>query len=68
MSPLIASSADFLRTCQGSTFPGLLGVVNEYVKTLDVEYAKKKALRRYLNLIKRRANGMSFLQDLTRNV
>ena len=44
---------------QGSKFPGLLGVVNEYVKTLDVEYAKKKALRKYLNLVKHRADGMS---------
>jgi glutamate--cysteine ligase catalytic subunit len=43
---------------QGSTFPGLLGAVNEYVKTLDVEYAKKKALRKYLNLVKHRADGM----------
>jgi glutamate--cysteine ligase catalytic subunit len=42
---------------QGSKFPGLLGAVNEYVKTLDVEYAKKKALRKYLNLVKHRADG-----------
>ncbi|PVG00389.1 putative gamma-glutamylcysteine synthetase [Serendipita vermifera] len=42
---------------QGTDFPGLLGVVNEYVQTLDVEYTKKLALRKYLNLIKRRAEG-----------
>lgn len=42
---------------KGEDFPGLLGVVNEYVKTLDVEYVKKLALRRYLNLIKQRADG-----------
>ncbi|CCA66352.1 probable gamma-glutamylcysteine synthetase [Serendipita indica DSM 11827] len=42
---------------KGTHFPGLLGVVNEYVRTLDVEYAKKIALRRYLNVIKRRADG-----------
>ncbi|KAG8761065.1 hypothetical protein FRC14_007846 [Serendipita sp. 396] len=42
---------------KGSDFPGLLGVVNEYLRTLDVEYAKKLALRKYLNLVKQRANG-----------
>lgn len=42
---------------KGTDFPGLLGVVNEYVNTLDVEYVKRKGLRKYLNLIKHRADG-----------
>jgi glutamate--cysteine ligase catalytic subunit len=55
---VIFPCTDLAINLQGSKFPGLLGAVNEYVKTLDVEYAKKKALRKYLNLVKHRADGM----------
>jgi len=42
---------------KGDSFPGLLGVVNAYLNSLNVEYAVKHRLRKYLNLIKRRADG-----------
>lgn len=47
-----------LTIVQGSQFPGLLGLVNRYVNTLDVEYIKKYRIRKYLNLIKQRADGV----------
>lgn len=43
---------------KGEGFPGLLGVVNTYLNTLNVEFASKKRMRTYLNLIKWRADGM----------
>jgi len=42
---------------KGESFPGLLGVVNAYLNTLNVEFAAKKRMRSYLNLIKWRADG-----------
>lgn len=42
---------------KGESFPGLLGVVNAYLNTLNVEVAAKKRIRTYLNLIKWRADG-----------
>jgi glutamate--cysteine ligase catalytic subunit len=42
---------------KGESFPGLLGVVNAYLNTLNVEFAAKKRIRSYLNLIKWRADG-----------
>lgn len=42
---------------KGESFPGLLGVVNAYLNTLNVEFAAKKRMRTYLNLIKWRADG-----------
>lgn len=44
---------------KGESFPGLLGVVNAYLNTLNVEFAAKKRMRTYLNLIKWRADGRS---------
>ncbi|KAF8322226.1 glutamate-cysteine ligase catalytic subunit [Clavulina sp. PMI_390] len=41
----------------GFAFPGLLGVVNAYLNTLNVPFAHKKRMRTYLNLIKWRADG-----------
>lgn len=38
-------------------FPGLLGVVNAYLNSLNVDVATKCDLRRYLDLIKWRARG-----------
>lgn len=43
----------------GATFPGLLGVVNAYLNSLNVDVATKCELRRYLDLIKWRARGRS---------
>lgn len=38
-------------------FPGLMGVVNAYLNSLNVDLATKCELRRYLDLIKLRAKG-----------
>jgi glutamate--cysteine ligase catalytic subunit len=43
----------------GSAFPGLMGVVNAYLNSLNVDVATKCDLRRYLDLIKWRARGES---------
>jgi len=42
---------------KGDNFPGLLGVVEDYVHTLDVEPIEKHRVRKYLDLMRRRANG-----------
>lgn len=39
------------------SFPGLLGVVNAYLDSLNVEFTAKLKLKKYLDLIKRRADG-----------
>ncbi|KAG8735686.1 hypothetical protein FRC10_010275 [Ceratobasidium sp. 414] len=39
------------------SFPGLLGIVNAYLDSLNVEFTAKVKLQKYLNLIKRRADG-----------
>lgn len=44
----------------GDTFPGLMGVVNAYLNSLNVDVCTKCNLRKYLDLIKYRAKGMSF--------
>jgi glutamate--cysteine ligase catalytic subunit len=41
----------------GGVFPGLMGVVNAYLNSLNVDVATKCDLRRYLDLIKWRARG-----------
>lgn len=38
-------------------FPGLMGVVNAYLNSLNVDVSTKCDLRRYLDLIKHRAQG-----------
>ena len=43
---------------KGETFPGLMGVVNAYLNSLNVDMATKCELRRYLDLIKYRAKGV----------
>ena len=42
---------------KGESFPGLIGVVNAYLNSLNVDVATKCELRRYLDLIKYRAKG-----------
>jgi len=41
----------------GDVFPGLMGVVNAYLNSLNVDVRTKCDLRRYLDLIKWRARG-----------
>jgi hypothetical protein len=41
------------------SFPGLLGVVHAYLDSLNVEFTAKLKLQKYLDLIKRRADGVS---------
>jgi glutamate--cysteine ligase catalytic subunit len=40
-------------------FPGLIGLVNAYLNSLDVDFDDKRRLRKYIDLIRRRADGMS---------
>lgn len=42
-------------------FPGLMGLVNAYLNSINVDLATKCELRRYLDLIKLRAKGESTL-------
>ena len=42
-------------------FPGLMGLVNAYLNSLNVDLTTKCELRRYLDLIKLRAKGTSAL-------
>ncbi|THH19838.1 hypothetical protein EW146_g1373 [Bondarzewia mesenterica] len=42
---------------KGADFPGLLGLVESYLDTLDVKEAERRKIGSYLNLIRRRANG-----------
>ena len=43
-------------------FPGLMGVVNAYLNSLNVDIGTKCELRRYLDLIKHRAKGERFIR------
>ena len=47
---------------RGEGFPGLMGVVNAYLNSLNVDVATKCELRRYLDLIKYRAKGVFVLR------
>lgn len=47
------------RLTRKGEFPGLLGLVNAYVNSLNVDVATKCDIRKYLNLIKDRASGMT---------
>lgn len=42
---------------KADTFPGLLGLINDYVDTLEVSEKDRTQINRYLDLVKRRANG-----------
>lgn len=42
---------------KGDDFPGLLGLVYAYLETLDVESGALAKIEKYLDLIRRRANG-----------
>lgn len=42
---------------QGPEFPGLLGLINAYLDTLDIEPQEMAKIQQYLGLIRRRADG-----------
>lgn len=47
---------DDLSIAQGS-FPGLMGVINAYLNSLNVDHVTRCEIRTYLDLIKHRAQG-----------
>ncbi|KAG8722182.1 hypothetical protein FRC08_005931 [Ceratobasidium sp. 394] len=54
------------------SFPGLLGIVNAYLDSLNVEFTAKLKLQKYLSLIKQRADGSlmttaSWIRDFIRS-
>ncbi|KAI0049977.1 glutamate-cysteine ligase catalytic subunit [Auriscalpium vulgare] len=42
---------------RGAAFPGLLGLVEDYLSTLDLDETEQRKISSYLNLVRRRANG-----------
>ncbi len=54
---IVHMSMDEIINGRGDSFPGLMGVVNAYLNSLNVDVATKCELRRYLDLIKYRAKG-----------
>ena len=42
---------------QGDAFPGLVGLVEAYLDTLDMSEPELRKITSYLNLVRRRANG-----------
>lgn len=54
---VVLMSMDEIINGRGESFPGLMGVVNAYLNSLNVDVATKCELRRYLDLIKYRAKG-----------
>jgi len=43
--------------CGKGSYPGLLGLVNAYLNSLDVDFKSKRRLRKYLELVRLRADG-----------
>ncbi|KAG8996383.1 hypothetical protein FRB90_012754 [Tulasnella sp. 427] len=41
----------------GEDFPGLLGLINAYLNSLDVEFEQKRRMRKYMEFVKHRADG-----------
>ena len=54
-----AMTIDEVINGKGESFPGLMGVVNAYLNSLNVDVGTKCELRRYLDIIKMRAKGPS---------
>lgn len=46
---------------KGDNFPGLLGLIAAYLDTLDVEPTALEKIQKYLDLVKRRSDGMFFI-------
>jgi glutamate--cysteine ligase catalytic subunit len=42
---------------QGDAFPGLIGLVETYIGTLDLCDSESRKISSYLDLVRRRANG-----------
>ncbi|KAI9434747.1 glutamate-cysteine ligase catalytic subunit, partial [Russula earlei] len=42
---------------RGGAFPGLIGLVEAYIDTLDLSDAEQRKISSYLDLVRRRANG-----------
>ncbi|KAH0827873.1 glutamate-cysteine ligase-domain-containing protein [Lanmaoa asiatica] len=42
---------------QGATFPGLVGLVEAYLETLDMAPSERWQIDKYVDLVRRRANG-----------
>jgi glutamate--cysteine ligase catalytic subunit len=42
---------------QGDAFPGLIGLVETYIGTLDLSDSELRKIASYLDLVRRRANG-----------
>ena len=45
------------RSSQGPTFPGLLRLVEAYLETLAIGPSERQQIDKYVDLIRRRANG-----------
>ena len=45
------------QSSQGATFPGLLGLVEAYLETLDMDPSERRQINIYVDLVRRRANG-----------
>ncbi|KAF7321268.1 Glutamate-cysteine ligase catalytic subunit [Mycena kentingensis (nom. inval.)] len=50
-------SMDEIINGKGADFPGLLGLINTYLETLDMEPDERSRIDAYLDLVRRRANG-----------
>jgi glutamate--cysteine ligase catalytic subunit len=60
LPPPIATSACLLYFFgQGDAFPGLIGLVESYIGTLDLSDSEMRKIASYLDLVRRRANGSS---------
>ncbi|KAG6375363.1 glutamate-cysteine ligase-domain-containing protein [Boletus reticuloceps] len=42
---------------KGATFPGLIGLVEAYLETLDTEPSERQQINKYVDLVRSRANG-----------
>ncbi|KAF9452748.1 glutamate-cysteine ligase catalytic subunit [Macrolepiota fuliginosa MF-IS2] len=59
---------DEIMNGKGENFPGLLRLVTAYIDTLDIEAEALARIERYLDLIRRRANGsLDTMATWTRN-
>jgi glutamate--cysteine ligase catalytic subunit len=50
-------SMDEIFNGKGATFIGLLGLVQAYLETLDIDPSERLQINKYIDLVRRRANG-----------